>query len=76
VQTIHLLDDTLEVEVGFSCEDADLEDNICVVVYETCPEDEKIFKHEESHIFLTRKQARDLANALAAAVKASEEQNT
>lgn len=76
MKTVRLLDDTIEVEVGFSCEDADLEDNICIVVNETCPEDEKIFKHEESHIFLTRKQARDLANALAAAIKASEEQST
>lgn len=75
MKTMRLLDDTLEVEVGFSCEDADLEDNICIVVNETCPEDEKIFKHEESHIFLTRKQARDLANALTAAIKASEEQS-
>ena len=75
MKTVRLLDDTLEVEVGFSCEDADLEDNICVVVNETCPEDEKIFKHEESHIFLTRNQARDLMDALRAAVKASEEQS-
>ena len=75
MKTVRLLDDTLEVEVGFSCEDADLEDNICVVINETCPEDEKIFKHEESHIFLTRNQARDLMDALRAAIKASEEQS-
>lgn len=72
MKTIRLLDDTLEVAVGFSCEDADLEDNICIVVNESCPEDEKIFKHEESHIFLTRRQAQELADALSAAVQESE----
>jgi hypothetical protein len=76
VKVIRLLDDTLEVTVGFSCEDADLEDNICIVVNESCPEDEKIFKHEESHIFLTRKQAQKLADALSAAARESELNST
>jgi len=34
---IHLLDDTLHIEVFYECEDHDLEDNICISVVETCP---------------------------------------
>ena len=73
MKPILLLDKTLQVEINFSSEDCDLEDNICVKVLETCPEDEKIFKHEESHIFLTRKQAQDLTDALGEAIRKSEE---
>jgi hypothetical protein len=75
VKAIYLLDDSLKIEVFFSKDDNDLEDNICVIIEECCPEDEKIFKHEESHIYLTRKQARDLAAALATAVEESEEKS-
>jgi hypothetical protein len=75
VKPIRLLDNSLQVEVFFSKEDCDLEDNICTRIIETCPEDEKIFKHEESHIFLTRQQARDLAAALTAAVNKSENES-
>jgi hypothetical protein len=75
MKPILLLDKTLQVEINFSKEDCDLEDNICIKVLEDCPEDEKIFKHEESHIFLTRKQAHDLATALSEAVKASEDES-
>jgi predicted secreted Zn-dependent protease len=72
VKPFLLLDESLRVEIAFSKEDADLEDNISVIITECCLEDEKIFKHEESHIFLTRKQARDLVAALNEAVRESE----
>lgn len=75
MKPILLLDDSLKIEIFFSKEDNDLEDNICAVIEECCPEDEKIFKHEESHIYLTRKQARELAAALSNAVQESEEQS-
>ncbi|MPM52266.1 hypothetical protein SDC9_99023 [bioreactor metagenome] len=75
MQPIYLLDDSLELEIFFSSEDCDLEDNICLRVMESCPEDEKIFKHDESHLFLTRKQARALADALLNAARSSEEKS-
>jgi hypothetical protein len=75
VKPILLLDNSLQIDVFFSSDDHDLADNICVVILETCPEDEKIFKHEESHIFLTPQQARDLATALTAAVEKSEKES-
>jgi hypothetical protein len=69
---LYLLDESLQIEVYFSTEDCDLEDNICLKVIESCPEDEKIFKHDESHLFLTREQARTLADALITAAEKSE----
>ncbi len=75
MQPIYLLDDSLEIEVFFSSEDRDLEDNICLRVMESCPEDEKIFKHDETHLFITRRQARALADALLNAARYSEEKS-
>lgn len=69
---IYLLDDTLEVSIFYESSDCDLEDNICMVVTESCPEDEKVFAHDESHLYLTHEQAIELANALLEAVKQSE----
>jgi hypothetical protein len=75
MQPIYLLDDSLQVEVFYSCEDCDLEDNICLKITESCPEEEKVFKHDESHLYLTRKQARAFAEALLAATRSSEEKS-
>lgn len=71
-KTIALLDDTLEVSVFFDAKDCDLADNICMIITETCPEEEKIFRHDESHLYLTREQALALARALLSAVEKSE----
>ncbi len=76
MKLVYLLDDSLQVEIFFSKEDSDLNDNICVKVMESCEDNEKIFIHDESDLFLTAQQARDLSEALLAAVKESEEQYT
>lgn len=68
---VYLLDETLEVSIFFESKDKDLEDNICMVINEDCPEDEKIFKHDESFLYLTREQAQGLAQALLDAVDKS-----
>jgi len=73
MKPILLLDETLKVEIYYSCEDSDLEDNICLKLSEDCPEDEKVFRHDESHLYLTAAQARILAEALLAAVEKSGE---
>lgn len=73
MEPIYLLDDSLQVEVFYSAEDSDLEDNICLRISESCPEEEKVFKHDESFLFLTRKQARTFAESLLTAAKYSEE---
>lgn len=71
MKPIRLLDDSLQVEVRYACEDADLEDNICIKVTESCLEEEKIFRHDESHLYITPEQARELAEELLKAVEES-----
>ena len=71
MKPILLLDETLIVEVFYACEDADLVDNICLKVVEDCAEEEKVFRHGESHLFLTADQARALAEALLTAADKS-----
>lgn len=69
---IYLLDETLEVKVIYETKDRDLVDNICLMINESCPEEEKLFKHDETHLYLTRVQALELAQAFLAAVVKSE----
>ena len=71
MKPVYLLDDSLSVEVFFAPEDGDLEDNICLKICESCKEEEKVFIHDESQLFLTREQAQAIADALLAAVKLS-----
>jgi len=70
---ISLLDNSLFVEVFFEKNDADLEDNICMCITETCPEDEKLFRAQKTHIFLTVREAGTLAQALVDAIDSSKE---
>jgi hypothetical protein len=43
-----------------------------VVINESCPEEEKVFKHDETHLYLTHLQALELAQALISAVEKSQ----
>jgi hypothetical protein len=61
---IFLLDNSLKVEIYYDESDADFADNICVSFAENCPDDEKIFRADETNIFLTPEQACLLAMAL------------
>jgi len=69
---ILLLDETLKMEIFFDCNDCDLEDNICVRISESCPEEEKIFRHDESNIYLTVEQANAILVALQKAIDKSQ----
>jgi len=69
---IHLLDDTLHIEVFYECEDHDLEDNICISVVETCPLAEQLLRAGETYIYLTPEEARQLGEALISAADHSE----
>lgn len=59
--SINLLDNSLNVEVYFESSDSEFCDNICVRFWESCPEEERIFRSEETNIFITAEQARILA---------------
>jgi hypothetical protein len=67
---IYLVDDTLKIEVFYEPSDRQFEDDICLCIEESCPSEEKVFRGDETHIYLTPKQARLLGLAL---VKAAEE---
>jgi len=62
--TIFLLDGTIEIEIFFECVDHDLEDNICVKIFERCAPAERLLRAGETNIFLTPDQARELGIAL------------
>ncbi len=65
--SIYLLDESLQIDIFFDCEDHDLEDNICISIVERCPLEERLLRSCETHIFLTDDEARQLGEALIAA---------
>ena len=69
--TIYLLDHSLKVEVFFDHEDCDYNDNVCVSIEESCPDEERIFKYDELNLYLTSEEARQLGEALLSASKES-----
>ena len=68
---IYLLDNTLKIEICYEEGDSDYEDDILVQIIEECPEDEKIFRHDETNLYLTPQQANDLARLLDSAAQPS-----
>ncbi len=64
-----LLDNSLKVEVYCDDMDSEFEDNVCVSFVETCPDDEKVFRADETNIYLTPKQAEQFGNLLVRAAK-------
>ena len=68
---IPLLDESLRVQVFFDEPDCDYKDNICISFLEVCPQDEKLFIHDETNIFLTPGEAEKFANVLLEAARNS-----
>lgn len=71
--TVSLLDDSLKVDIFFEVSDCEFGDNICIQIEEACPDDEKVFRGDQTNLFLTIDQARQLADALVKAAEESEE---
>lgn len=71
--SIHLLDDSLQVDVFYDTEDSDLEDNICLTIIERCPPQERIMRSGETYIYLTPQQAEAFAALLHNAAKQSQD---
>ncbi len=68
--TITLLDGSLKLSIYFEAADREFEDDIGLRFEEDCPEDEKIFKADETTIFLTPEQAALVVLELNRALKA------
>ena len=71
--TISLLDDSLKVNIFFEVSDCEFGDNICIQIVEKCPDDEKVFRGDETNLFMTTEHARQLATALLKAADESDE---
>ena len=70
--TITLLDGTLKVNIFFEQNDCRYGDNVCLCVFEKCPDDEKVFRGDETNLYLTPRQARKIAAAFLQAAEESE----
>jgi hypothetical protein len=69
---IHLLDNTLQIDIFYECEDQDFEDNVCLTIIERCPPAERVLRSGETHLYLTPDEARALGEALLAAANHSD----
>ncbi len=69
--TITLLNGCMQLDVFYETEDQPFSDNICVRIRETCPEEERLMRAEESNIFITPQDACSVANALLKAARRS-----
>ncbi|MCZ7669654.1 MAG: hypothetical protein M5U34_21995 [Chloroflexi bacterium] len=65
--SIWLLENSLKVNIYYDESDSEYDDNICICIVEDCPEEEKIFRADETNIYLTAEQAIQLMQALKAA---------
>lgn len=69
--SIWLLENSLKVNIYYDESDSEYDDNICICIVEDCPEEEKIFRADETNIYLTAEQAMQLMQALKAATSDS-----
>ncbi len=61
---IEVLNGSMAIEIFFDKHDREYEDNICVCIKEIGPEDEKIMYANETNLFITAEEARQLAKLL------------
>jgi hypothetical protein len=57
MSAITLLDGSLKLNIFYEQFDRSFDDDICLCFTEDCPEDEKIFKADETSIYLTPEEA-------------------
>lgn len=73
--SISLLDGSLKVDIFFEESDSGFDDDICLSFYEDCPEDERLFRADETNIYITPEQASLLALALNRAMEQYRQSN-
>jgi len=61
---IEILNGSLKIEIFYDPQDREYEDNICLCIKESGPEDERILYASETNVFITAEQARNLASML------------
>jgi len=73
--SISLLDGALQIDIYFDESDREFDDDICIQIVEDCPEDERVFKFDETNLYITPDQAGLLMLALQRAMDAYRESN-
>lgn len=61
---IELLNGSLKIEIFYDKRDKEYEDNICLSIKETGPEEEKVFYASETNLYINPEDARKLAKML------------
>ncbi len=61
---LELLNGSLIVDIFYEPNDREYEDNVCVCLKEYGPDEEKILYANETNVYLTAEQARELADLL------------
>lgn len=69
---IDLLKGALLVQIQFEKPDSTFDDNVCICFEEPCHDDEKIFRAEQTHLYLTPEEARQIAYALLSTAEESD----
>ncbi len=69
---IDLLKGALVVQIQLDKSDISYDDNICLCFEEPCHEDEKIFRADQTHLYLTPAEARKIAGSLLAVAEESD----
>lgn len=72
---ILILDDSLNVQIFYEESDAEFDDNVCICIKEDCLDEERIFRAEQTQIYLTVHEAKAFTQALIDAIEASEKHN-
>lgn len=54
--SISLLDGSLKLNIYYDPSDHEFEDDICLCFVEDCPEDEKLFRADETSMYVTPEQ--------------------
>jgi hypothetical protein len=66
---ISLLDGTIKLSIFYDSSDREFEDDICFCFEEDCPENEKLFKADETSFNITPEQAALIVLELNRAIK-------
>ena len=61
---LELMNGSMTVEIFYDQRDKDYEDNICICLKESGPEDERVLYADETNLYITPEDARELADLL------------
>ena len=67
--TVSLLDGGLKLTIFYDDADREFDDDICIRIFEDCPDDERVLKFDETNLYVTPDQACLLVLALQRAVE-------